>query len=301
MEVPEHLEADVSGMHIGDTLRLSSLTPPAGVTLLDDLEETVLATVTQPTRVEEPEPVEGEEGAEGSRGRGARAARPRVRRRRCRRRRRRVRHHRGLSPLRDAALAAQTRHLPRPPGRRPRKPWPRVRTQPAQRRLAGRRRARTPARRLVARQVRRPARGDPDRRAQGRAAEARDVHERVGKVGARRVGVLQDSTRMPCSSCTTRATSTRAACRLASAAGSPVTTACARSRSTSARPTSCACASASAGPAAATSGGSPTTCSPTSSRTTTRNGSSPRAADAVETLDAEGLEAAQRAVNGKRS
>ena len=28
MEVPEHLEADVSGMHIGDTLRLSSLTPP---------------------------------------------------------------------------------------------------------------------------------------------------------------------------------------------------------------------------------------------------------------------------------
>jgi large subunit ribosomal protein L25 len=28
-DVPEHLEADVSGMHIGDTLRLSSLTPPA--------------------------------------------------------------------------------------------------------------------------------------------------------------------------------------------------------------------------------------------------------------------------------
>jgi large subunit ribosomal protein L25 len=68
MEVPEHLEADVSQMHIGDTLRLSSLTPPAGVTLLDDLEETVLATVTQPTRVEEPEEAvaEGEEGAEGA-------------------------------------------------------------------------------------------------------------------------------------------------------------------------------------------------------------------------------------------
>lgn len=60
MEVPEHLEADVSEMAIGDTLRLSSLTPPAGVTLLDDLEETVLATVTQPMREEEPEPVEGE-------------------------------------------------------------------------------------------------------------------------------------------------------------------------------------------------------------------------------------------------
>jgi len=63
MEVPEHLEVDVSEMHIGDTLRLSSLTVPEGVKLLDDLEETVLATVTQPTRVEEPEP-EVEEGEE---------------------------------------------------------------------------------------------------------------------------------------------------------------------------------------------------------------------------------------------
>jgi large subunit ribosomal protein L25 len=65
MEVPEHLEADVSEMQIGDTLRLSAVTPPEGVTLLDDLEETVIATVTQPMREEEPEPVEGEEGAEG--------------------------------------------------------------------------------------------------------------------------------------------------------------------------------------------------------------------------------------------
>jgi len=65
MEVPEHLEADVSEMNIGDTLRLSAVTPPAGVTLLDDLEETVIATVTQPMREEEPEPVEGEEGVEG--------------------------------------------------------------------------------------------------------------------------------------------------------------------------------------------------------------------------------------------
>jgi large subunit ribosomal protein L25 len=70
MEVPEHLEADVSEMHIGDTLRLRSLQVPAGVTLLDDLDETVIATVTQPTR-EEPEPVaegelaEAEEAAEG--------------------------------------------------------------------------------------------------------------------------------------------------------------------------------------------------------------------------------------------
>ena len=67
MEVPEHLEIDVSGMHIGDTLRLSSLTAPDGVKLLDDPEGTVLATVTLPTREEEPEP-EVEEGAEGEEG-----------------------------------------------------------------------------------------------------------------------------------------------------------------------------------------------------------------------------------------
>ena len=66
MEVPEHLEADVSGLGIGDTLRLSALQPPAGVTLLDDLEETVLATVTAPIREEELAPADGEEAAEGA-------------------------------------------------------------------------------------------------------------------------------------------------------------------------------------------------------------------------------------------
>jgi large subunit ribosomal protein L25 len=66
MEVPEHIDVDVSEMHIGDTLRLATLQLPAAVTLLDD-PETVIATVTQPTRVEEPEPEEGaeEEAAEG--------------------------------------------------------------------------------------------------------------------------------------------------------------------------------------------------------------------------------------------
>jgi large subunit ribosomal protein L25 len=63
MEVPEHLEVDVSDLHVGDALRLTALTPPEGVQLLDD-PETVLATVTLPTREEEPE-VEGEEAAEG--------------------------------------------------------------------------------------------------------------------------------------------------------------------------------------------------------------------------------------------
>src|SRR5581483_1386312 len=65
LEVPERLELDVSEMEIGATLRISDLPARDGVTLLDD-PETVLATVTMPTRVEEPEEAveEGEE-AEG--------------------------------------------------------------------------------------------------------------------------------------------------------------------------------------------------------------------------------------------
>jgi large subunit ribosomal protein L25 len=75
MEIPETIELDVSEMGIGDTLRLADLPARDGVTFLDDPDETVLATVTMPTRVEEPEEVleegeeveglEGEEAAEG--------------------------------------------------------------------------------------------------------------------------------------------------------------------------------------------------------------------------------------------
>jgi large subunit ribosomal protein L25 len=61
LEVPEHLDLDVSHMGIGDTLRIADVKSPDGVTLLDDLE-TVVATITAPTREVEPEPVEGEEG-----------------------------------------------------------------------------------------------------------------------------------------------------------------------------------------------------------------------------------------------
>jgi large subunit ribosomal protein L25 len=64
MEIPEHIDLDVSGMAIGDTLRLADLPEREGVKYLDNPEETVLATVTLPTRVEEPEP-EVEEGEEG--------------------------------------------------------------------------------------------------------------------------------------------------------------------------------------------------------------------------------------------
>src|SRR4051794_18126789 len=65
LEVPEHIDLDVSHMGVGDTLRLADIVVPEGVTLLDDLE-TVAATITAPTREEEPEEtLEGAEAAEG--------------------------------------------------------------------------------------------------------------------------------------------------------------------------------------------------------------------------------------------
>jgi large subunit ribosomal protein L25 len=66
LEIPEHLDLDVSGLAIGDALRVADLTVPDGVKVLDEPETTV-ASVTAPTRVVEevPEAEEGEEGAEG--------------------------------------------------------------------------------------------------------------------------------------------------------------------------------------------------------------------------------------------
>jgi len=65
LEVPQHLEADISGLEIGDVLKLSDIEIPAGVTLLDDPEETVIATVTHQRAEEEPETVEAVAGEEG--------------------------------------------------------------------------------------------------------------------------------------------------------------------------------------------------------------------------------------------
>jgi large subunit ribosomal protein L25 len=64
LEVPATVDFDVSGLHIGDSAHLGDVPLPDGVTLVDDAE-TVLASVTQPTRVEEPEETleEGEEAA----------------------------------------------------------------------------------------------------------------------------------------------------------------------------------------------------------------------------------------------
>jgi large subunit ribosomal protein L25 len=61
-DIPERIEVDVSGMEAAATMHLSELSPPAGVTFLDDPEETIIATITVPT--EEPEEPELEEETE---------------------------------------------------------------------------------------------------------------------------------------------------------------------------------------------------------------------------------------------
>jgi large subunit ribosomal protein L25 len=84
LEVPEHIDLDVSHMATGDTLRISDIDVGEAVTLLDDAE-TVVATVTAPTREIEPEEteeageaVEGEaaEGEAGTEGGEETAAQP---------------------------------------------------------------------------------------------------------------------------------------------------------------------------------------------------------------------------------
>jgi large subunit ribosomal protein L25 len=80
-DIPEAIHVDVSGLEIAATMHLSEISPPAGVTFLDDPDETILATVVVPTEVEEPEieeetelvgeegeEVEGAEPAEGEEG-----------------------------------------------------------------------------------------------------------------------------------------------------------------------------------------------------------------------------------------
>ena len=80
-DIPDAIVVDVSGLEIAATMHLSEISPPQGVTFLDDPDETILATVVVPTEVEEPEieeetelvgedgePIEGEEAAEGEEG-----------------------------------------------------------------------------------------------------------------------------------------------------------------------------------------------------------------------------------------
>src|SRR5215207_2633371 len=67
-DIPDTIQFDVSGLHINETVTLSALTAPAGVTLLDDPDETVLATITPPTLEPVEEEIETETGVVGEEG-----------------------------------------------------------------------------------------------------------------------------------------------------------------------------------------------------------------------------------------
>jgi large subunit ribosomal protein L25 len=76
--IPENVTVDVSHLEIAGTMHLSEVSTVEGVEFLDDLEETIVATITAPTEIEEPEieeeaelvgedgePIEVPEGEEG--------------------------------------------------------------------------------------------------------------------------------------------------------------------------------------------------------------------------------------------
>jgi large subunit ribosomal protein L25 len=46
--IPESIEYEIGEMQIGDTIMLSAIAAPEGVTLTDDPEETVIATLSPP-------------------------------------------------------------------------------------------------------------------------------------------------------------------------------------------------------------------------------------------------------------
>jgi large subunit ribosomal protein L25 len=89
-DIPERIVVDVSGLEIAGTMHLSAISPPPGVSFLDDPEETIIATITTPTEVAEPEieeetelvgeeaataeEAEAEAGAEGATGAEAEGA-----------------------------------------------------------------------------------------------------------------------------------------------------------------------------------------------------------------------------------
>ncbi len=71
--IPDFIEFDVSGMEINDTITLDQIVPPEGVTLIDDLAEITVATLSPPrlqeeegTEIEEETEVVGEGEGEGS-------------------------------------------------------------------------------------------------------------------------------------------------------------------------------------------------------------------------------------------
>lgn len=68
-DIPESLEHDVSGMEMNDTIYLTAVTAPSGVTIVDEHEETVIATLSPPrVEVETDEEIEQETAVVGEAG-----------------------------------------------------------------------------------------------------------------------------------------------------------------------------------------------------------------------------------------
>jgi large subunit ribosomal protein L25 len=67
-DIPDSIVHDVSGLEMNATLTLAAVTAPRGVTLLDDPDETVIATITPPTAEPVEEEIETETGLVGEEG-----------------------------------------------------------------------------------------------------------------------------------------------------------------------------------------------------------------------------------------
>ena len=73
--IPESLDADLTGLEVGDSIHISAITLPEGVELTITDRDFTVATIAAPTVVEEVEEeveegIEGVEGAEGEAGEG---------------------------------------------------------------------------------------------------------------------------------------------------------------------------------------------------------------------------------------
>ncbi|MCX8006854.1 MAG: 50S ribosomal protein L25 [Coriobacteriia bacterium] len=62
-DLPEHVDVDTSALQVGDSLHVRDITPPQGVTILDD-PDTIVCSVTPPQKGIEAEAAAAEEGAE---------------------------------------------------------------------------------------------------------------------------------------------------------------------------------------------------------------------------------------------
>jgi large subunit ribosomal protein L25 len=61
-DMPDHLEVDISGLEIGDSVRVRDVVAPSSVRVVAPEDEVVIV-VAPPVRIEEPAPVPAEEGA----------------------------------------------------------------------------------------------------------------------------------------------------------------------------------------------------------------------------------------------